>query len=133
MSVNKVMLIGRLGNDINLKQTKTNSSVGSTSLCTTESFKNNMGEWGEKVEWHNLVFWGKSAEYAAKITKKGDAIYVEGKLQTSQYTGKNGEKLQRTDVLVKSFYIFPTGQKRKSAEEAADIKPDRSGEDPFDW
>ena len=133
MSVNKVILLGRLGTDVELKDTKNGNKVATTSLATSEKYKNAKEEWDERVEWHNITFWGKTAELAKKICKKGDAIYVEGRIKTQKYSDKQGHPRTRTDIIAGHFNVFPSGKRDKKAAPSGDPKPDRSGDEPFDW
>lgn len=128
MSVNKVIIVGRLGQDIKTKLTKTNSMVATASVCTVEKY----GE-KEEIDWHNLVFWGKTADLAAKFGKKGVEIYVEGKLKNSKYTDKDGVVKNKTDIIVFNFQVFTQGKKGAYGAIETDHRPDRSGDEPFDW
>jgi single-strand DNA-binding protein len=99
-SLNKVILIGRLGKDPEVRFTQGGQAVANFSIATDESYKNNAGEKVEKTEWHNLVVWGNAVEsYVAKYLHKGDLIYVEGKLQTRSWE-KDGVKKYTTEVNV---------------------------------
>ncbi len=95
-SVNKVILMGRLGSDPKMNEGKT--AVANISLATSEKWKDKAGKQQEKTEWHNVVFFGKVAEIAGKYLKKGSQIYIEGKLQTSEWTDKDGNKKRTTQI-----------------------------------
>ena len=84
-ALNRVTLIGNLGQDPELRSTPSGSSVCSFSLATTESYKDRNGEWQDNTEWHRIVLWEGLAETAAKYLKKGSKTYIEGKLQTRSY------------------------------------------------
>ncbi|MGZ8257317.1 MAG: single-stranded DNA-binding protein, partial [Gallionella sp.] len=86
MSLNKVMLIGRLGKDPETRYMTNGEAVTNVSLATSETWKDKSGEKQEKTEWHNLVFYRRLAEIAGEYLKKGSMVYVEGKLQTRKYT-----------------------------------------------
>ena len=93
--LNKVHLIGRLGRDPELRYTpKDNMAVCTFSLATNEKWKDKSGKWQERVEWHNIVIYRQVAEYAGKNFKKGDSVFLEGKIQSRKYKAKDG--LERT-------------------------------------
>lgn len=89
--LNKVHLIGRLGRDPELRYTpKDNMAVCTFSLATNEKWKDKSGKWQERVEWHNIVIYRQVAEYAGKNFKKGDSVFLEGKIQSRKYKAKDG-------------------------------------------
>lgn len=98
-SLNKVMLIGNLGKDPELRYTPAGTAVASFSLATSEKFKNKDGEYEEKVDWHNVVLWGRQAEVAGEYLTKGKTIYLEGKLQTRKWQDKDGRDRFTTEVV----------------------------------
>jgi len=103
-SVNKVLLLGRLGQDIELRYTPNGDAVGNVSMATSENWKDkNTGERKEKTEWHRLVIWGRRAEALKDYLLKGTQIYVEGRLQTRQWEAKDGGKRSTTEVKVDSI------------------------------
>ena len=100
-SVNKVLLLGRLGQDIELRHTPNGDAVGTVSMATSETWKDkNSGDRKEKTEWHRLVIWGRRAEGLEKYLLKGTQIYVEGRLQTRQWEAKDGSKRSTTEIRV---------------------------------
>ena len=100
-TLNKVILIGRLGNDIKLTYFEKDSCIGQVSLATDESYTDkNTQEKVENTQWHNLVFSNKLAETTAKYVKKGDLIYVEGKLRTRQYKAQDNSLRYVTEIIV---------------------------------
>lgn len=100
-SLNKAMLIGYLGKDVELKQAGT-SQVAELSVATSESWKDKgSGEWQERTEWHRVVTWGKQAEFCARL-RKGAMVYVEGQLQTRKWTDKEGVERYSTDIRAQS-------------------------------
>lgn len=103
--LNRVMLIGRIGNDIELKRTGNNIAYLRFNLATNEVYKNEKGEIVQKTEWHRVVMWGKLAEIASSILKKGSHIYVEGKLNSFTYE-KGNEKYTLTRINATDFIIF---------------------------
>lgn len=98
MSVNKVILVGNLGADPELKHTNGGKAVANLSIATNESFKNAAGERQDRTEWHRVTVWGEQAEVCAKYLEKGRMVYVEGKLQTRSYE-KGGEKRYATEII----------------------------------
>lgn len=102
MSVNKVILIGNLGQDPELKQTNSGQFICNLSLATSEKYTDKGGEKHEKTEWHRIVAFGKQAEILAKHLSKGSKIYIEGKLQTRSYE-KDGETRYTTEIVLTSF------------------------------
>lgn len=101
--MNKVLLIGRVGKDPELRTTGSGTSVVSASLATTESFKGKDGQKQEKTDWHNLQIWGKSAEIFSKYVKKGDRVCVEGRVTYRQWNDRDGAKRTQTDIVVEKF------------------------------
>jgi single-strand DNA-binding protein len=100
-SVNKVILVGRLGKDPEVRYTQGGKAVANFSLATDESYKNNDGEKVKKVEWHNAVVWGNSVEnFVQPYIHKGDLVYLEGKLQTRSWEDKEGNTKYTTEVNV---------------------------------
>jgi single-strand DNA-binding protein len=98
--LNKVMLIGNLGNDPELKVTASGQSRGTFTVATSESFKDSNGNLQERVEWHRIVVWGKLAEICNQYLKKGRQVYIEGRLQTRSWDdSKSGEKKYATEIV----------------------------------
>jgi single-strand DNA-binding protein len=102
--VNKVILIGNLGQKPEMRYTATNSAVANLSIATTESWKDKeSGEMRDKTEWHRVVFFGKPAETIEKYLDKGSKIYVEGKLQTRKWQDKEGKDRWTTEIIGNQF------------------------------
>ena len=97
-SVNKVILIGNLGRDPELRYTKGGQAVANFSLATSDSFTNREGTREERTEWHRIVAWAKTAELCAKYLNKGRTVYIEGQLRTRDWEDKDGNKRQTTEV-----------------------------------
>lgn len=102
---NKVTLIGNLGMDPEVKDTDGGHKLAKASLATNESFKNNKGEKVTETMWHNLVAWGKTAEFMGKYLQKGSEVVIEGKLINRNYTDKAGVKKYITEVQVNDLVI----------------------------
>ena len=99
--VNKVILIGNLGSDPEVRYTPDGVPVANFSLATTESWNDrNTGERQERTEWHRLVLWRRQAEVAQQYLKKGSKIYIEGKLQTRSWDDQSGQKRYTTEIVV---------------------------------
>lgn len=111
-SVNKVILLGRISKDLDQRQTNSGMNVSSTNMATSERYTDKSGKKQEKTEWHSLVFWNKQSEIASKYLKKGDQIYLEGKLQTRNWDDSNGNKRYMTEIIVLNFVMLgsPKGQ-----------------------
>lgn len=97
-SINKVTLIGHTGNAPEVRYTQGGAPVANFSLATNESWKSDTGEWQKRTEWHKIVAWGKLAEVCQEYVQKGSYLYVEGRLQTRSYDGKDGVKRYITEV-----------------------------------
>ena len=98
-SLNKVMLIGNLGKDPEVRFTASGQAVASFSLATSEKFKGKSGDMEERTEWHNITLWGKLAEIAGEYLSKGKTVYIEGRLQTRKWQDKSGNDRYTTDIV----------------------------------
>jgi len=106
-SVNKVILIGNLGKDPEVKVTPSGTPVAKFTLATNERYKDKSGQWQDRTEWHNLVAWQRTAEIIGEYVKKGSKVYVEGRLQTSSWDDKTtGEKKYRTEIIVNDLVLL---------------------------
>ena len=104
--VNKVILVGNLGNDPTVRYTKSGQAVASCSLATSEKWTSKDGNKETKTEWHRLVVWGKLAEIFGEYLSRGSQIYCEGKLQTREWDDKEGNKRQTTEVVVNNMTML---------------------------
>ena len=105
-SVNKVVLIGHLGSDPETRFTPSGAAVGNFNLATNESWKDANGDIQDKTEWHRCVMFGKSAELAGNLLKKGQLVFTEGKLQTRNWEDKDGVKRYTTEVVCEMFTML---------------------------
>jgi single-strand DNA-binding protein len=118
-SVNKVILLGHLGKDPEIKYTSNNIPVATFSLATSERFKDKDGNWQDRTEWHNVVAWQRTAEIAHEYLKKGRQVYIEGRIQTRSWEDKqSGEKKYRTEVVVSDLVLLGGGQREGDASGA---------------
>ncbi len=108
--INKVILVGRLGNDPDVRYTASGSAVTTISIATSESWKDrNTGQQQERTEWHRVVFFGRLAEIAGQYLKKGSQVYVEGSLRTNKYTDKQGIERYSTDINANELQMLGGG------------------------
>jgi single-strand DNA-binding protein len=106
-SVNKVILIGNLGNDPEVKFTPSGMPVAKFSLATNERYKDKSGEWQDRTEWHAIVAWQRLAETVGEYATKGSKLYLEGKLQTTSWEDKqSGEKKYRTEIVAQELVLL---------------------------
>lgn len=111
-SVNKVILLGTLGKDPELKYTPQGTAVTKFSMATNESYKDKQsGEWKESTEWHNIVCWQRTAEVAAEYLKKGRQVYIEGRIHTRSWDDKDGQKKYMTEIVANELVMI--GGKRE--------------------
>lgn len=135
-SLNKVMLIGNLGKDPEVRYTASGQAVASFSLATSEKFKGKSGEWEERTEWHNITLWGKLAEIAGEYLSKGKTVYIEGRLQTRKWQDKSGNDRYTTDIVGdKMQMLSPKGEGRRGGDVTSEPASGRGGgsyeEPPF--
>lgn len=109
MSLNKVLLIGNLTRDPEVRTTPSGQQVASFAVATNRSWTTPSGERQEKVEYSNIVAWGKLAEIAGKYLGRGRKVYVEGRLQTREWDGQDGVKRNRTEVVAENFIMLDRG------------------------
>ena len=105
-SVNKVILVGNLGKDAEVRVTPGGQSVASFSIATTENWTSKEGEKKEQTEWHRIVFFDKLAEIAGEYLKKGRSVYVEGRLQTRKWTDKDGVEKYTTEIVATEMQML---------------------------
>jgi single-strand DNA-binding protein len=130
-SLNKVILIGNLGRDPELRYTASGQPVATFTLATNEAWTNRNGEREERTEWHRIVAWGKLAERCSEYLSKGRQVYVEGRLQTREWEDKEGGKRRTTEITAQQLLMLG----RREGGPGADVDapppsepPARSGE-----
>ena len=132
-SVNKVILVGNLGRDPELRYTQTGQAVANFSLATTDRFSTKDGDKQERTEWHRIVVWGRTAENCAQYLSKGRSVYVEGRLQTNEWEDKEGQKKKTTEIVAQLVQFLGgrggdgPGAARGGDAPGAGSGPDRSG------
>src|SRR5688500_12829744 len=126
--VNKVILVGNLGADPDMRYTPSGQGVCELRVATSESWNDKNGQRQERTEWHRVVVWGKRAEVCSKYLAKGRQVYVEGRIQTRNYDDKDGDKRDITEVIANDVQ-FRGGGGRDGAAGAAGGGPRRSGGD----
>src|ERR1700753_1679221 len=106
-SVNKVILLGNIGKDPEIKFLPSGSAVANFSIATSERFKDKGGEWQDRTEWHNIIAWQRLAEIVGEYVKKGSKVYIEGRLQTSSWDDKqSGEKKYKTEIVASDLVLL---------------------------
>ncbi len=106
MSVNKVILVGNLGKDPELRYTPSGAAVANFSLATSERYKDKSGEMQEKTEWHNIVVWRQLAEICGKYLHKGKQVYIEGRIQNRSYDDRDGNKRYITEIVADQMQML---------------------------
>lgn len=139
-SVNKVILIGNLGRDPEVRFLPSGEAVANFSIATTEKWKDKSGEMKEQTEWHRISFFGRQAEICGEYLRKGSAVYVEGRLQTRKWTDKDGNERYTTEVRGDRMQLLggrgsgggaePMGREPAAAA-AAPAKSSKGSNDPF--
>jgi len=104
--VNKVILVGNLGRDPEIRYTQGGQPVANFTLATTESFTSREGKREERTEWHRIVVWGKTAELCTQYLAKGRTVYLEGRIQTREWEDKEGQKRRTTEVVAQTVQFL---------------------------
>ena len=121
--VNKVILVGNLGKDPEVRYLDNGVAVANFSLATTENYKNKAGDRVSQTEWHNIVLWRGLAEVAEKYLKKGASVYVEGKIKTRKWEDKDGNTRYNTEILVDNMTMLGGKQDSKQDPKETPINP----------
>jgi single-strand DNA-binding protein len=109
MSVNKVILVGNLGKDPEVRYTQTGSAVANFSIATSEQWNDRDGKKQERTEWHNIVVWGKQAEHCGQYLSKGRQVFIEGSIRTRSYDDKSGNKRYITEIVAQRIQFLGGG------------------------
>lgn len=134
MNLNKAMIIGRLGRDPEIRYTNSGSAVANFSIATSESWKDKSGNKQEKTEWHNIVAWGRLADFAQNHLEKGKLIYVEGRLQTSDWMDKQNVKHYKTEVIAHTINFMEkldASEKQDQPAGQAQSQPETGDQGPY--
>lgn len=134
MSVNKVILVGNLGRDVELRHTPGGAVVAKFSVATNEVWKDKSGAKQEHTEWHNIVAWGKLAEFCGSYLTKGRQVYVEGTLRTRTYDDDKGNRRYFTEVRADTIQLLgpkPSGAEGGPSGGGPDFPPDSDDDIPF--
>ncbi len=126
--INKVILVGTLGKDPEVRYSQSGSAMASISVATNESWKDKNGEKQERTEWHRVKFFGRLAEIAGEYLKKGGQVYIEGSLRTEKYTDKQGVERYSTDVIANEMQMLggmPGGERGERGERGGGERPQR--------
>ena len=119
-SVNKVIIIGNLCRDPDVRQTNNGNTVVNLSIATNEKYKDSSGNWVEKPEYHNVVAFGTRGEVMGKHLHKGSPVYIEGQLQTRQWDDKDGNKRYTTEIVMRDFQFIGGGNSTQRSEPASE-------------
>jgi single-strand DNA-binding protein len=130
MSVNKVILVGRLGRDPETRYTSGGQAVANFSVATDESYKDKSGERQKRTEWHKIVVWGKQAEIAQQYLKKGSLVFIEGRIQSREWQDKEGQKRTSFEIVANNFRML--GGRGDGAAAGAAAGGGTSRSDDFD-
>lgn len=126
--INRVMLIGNVGRDAEVRYTQSGQAVASFSLATSEVYSDKTsGERQERVEWHNVVAWGRQAEIAGQYVKKGRQVFVEGRLQTRDWVDPQGVKHYKTEVVARNFQLLGRRDEGGARDEGSHAPAARGG------
>lgn len=124
-SVNKVILIGTLGRDPEVRYMPNSEAVANFSMATNESWKSKDGQKQEKTEWHNIVMYRKLAEIAGEYLTKGSPVYIEGRLQTRKWQTKEGQDRYTTEIIADSMQMLGSKAQNNSSDDS-EYKPDKN-------
>ena len=131
-SVNKVILIGNLGKDPEVKYTPSGTPVAKLTLATNESYKDKDGQWQDRTEWHNVVLWQRLAEIAGEYLKKGGKVYIEGRLQTRSWEDKQTNQKRYMTEVVASDLVLLGGRGEGAGEGSGFSRGAAAGGNNFD-
>lgn len=137
-SLNKAMIIGRLGQDPDVRYTQSNTAVANLSVATSERYKDKQGEWKENTEWHRVVAWGRLAEICQEYLKKGSQVYIEGPIQTRQWEDKEGQTRYTTEIKALTLTMLDSkgsgggGEAPSKADNAQQVSSSVDLNDNFD-
>jgi single-strand DNA-binding protein len=132
MSVNKVILVGRLGRDPETRYTGGGQAVANFSVATDETYKDRNGERQKRTEWHKIVVWGKQAEIAQQYLKKGSLVFIEGRIQSREWQDKEGQKRTSFEIVANNFRMLGGRGDGGASGSGGGTGGGRSGGDDYD-
>lgn len=132
MSVNKVILVGNVGKDPEVRQLTNDSQVANFSLATSETYKNKNGEKVTQTEWHNITAFGKLVDIIEMFVKKGSQLYLEGKIKTRSWDDKDGNKRYTTEIVLDQFTGVLRMLGKQESKGEVDNSPETTEEDVTD-
>jgi len=127
-SVNKVILVGNLGSDPEVRYTPSGRAVANFSLATTEKYTNKEGEKEERTEWHRIVAWARLGEICGEYLTKGSKVYIEGRIQTRSWEDRDGNKRYTTEIIAQAMQML--GGSKKGGE-AVSVEESHPSEEPI--
>jgi single-strand DNA-binding protein len=130
-SVNKVILVGNVGRDPELRYTQSGQPVASFSIATNERFKDRDGNWKDRTEWHRIVAWARLAEICGEYLKKGSPVYIEGRIQTRDWEDKEGNKRQTTEIVALTMQMLGRRGEGGGPTMGGDDQSRAAGDDPL--
>ncbi|MCX7768320.1 MAG: single-stranded DNA-binding protein [Flavobacteriales bacterium] len=120
--MNKVILVGNLGNDPDVRRLESGTPVAKIRIATTETYRNRNGERFETTEWHNVTLWRSLAELAERFLHKGSKVYVEGKLRSREFQDREGHRRRVTEIEAENIIIFDKRNSGRQAQAAAPVQ-----------
>lgn len=129
--MNKAILIGHLGRDPELRYTSGGQPVVNFTMATNENWRDGDGERQTRTEWHRIVVWGKTAEFASQYLSKGRLVYVEGRIETTEWEGRDGEKKRTTQVVARILQALD-GRRNEDAPSQSQEQRGRPGKPPLE-
>jgi single-strand DNA-binding protein len=129
-SLNKVLLIGNLGKDPEVRFTQDGSPVATFSLATSETWNDKSGNRQEHTEWHTVVAWNKLADLAKRYLSKGRQVYIEGRLRTREWNDRDGNKRRTTEVIASQMVLLGSRSQGMDASAAAPLQAPKSASEP---
>lgn len=134
MNLNKVFIVGRVTNDVELRATASNQSVANFSVATNRVWSDKSGQKQEDTEFHNIVAWGRQAEIASQFLTKGSMVLVEGRLQTRTWQGNDGQNRRTTEIVCERLQLGPKPQGAGSSQprQSSAPKPDQQSQKEFE-
>ncbi len=127
MSLNKCMIIGNLGRDPEMRYTPSGQAVTQFTVACNRNYKDSQGERQEETEWFRVVAWGQQAEFAAEYLRKGQKVYVEGRIQTRQWEGQDGQKRYTTELVANTIQNLERRPRDDQGEGGSQLPPEPRG------